>query len=183
MEICTSLSGQSFLGPCLYLSAAQVLRLLLAVVLTQQLLSIPFNFVMLDFLLPRALSARSSSAACQLQQEKAPRTDGRWPDNGGRRGCFFLSDFIPPHRSFFLLTLMALLEICISWSLRMVPSRSMKYEEASWCSASTPWEALTIFRSSLFLAMYMVRASSPNGTEQYGQLTQDFTSRLSDAKS
>ncbi len=103
MEICTSLSGQSFLGPCLYLSAAQVLRLLLAVVLTQQLLSIPFHFVMLDFLLPRALSARSSSAACQLQQEKAPWTDGWWADNGGRRGCFFLSDFIPLHRSFFCL--------------------------------------------------------------------------------
>lgn len=180
----TSLSGQSFLSPCLYLSAAQVLRLLLAVVLTQQLLSIPFNFVMLDFLLPRALSARSSSAACQLQTEKAPWTDGRWADNGGGRWCFsfFLSYFVPFHHSF-LLTLMALLEICISWSLRMVPSRSMKYEEASWCSASTPWVALTIFRSSLFLAMYMVRASSPNGTEQYGQLTQDFTSCLSDAKS
>ncbi len=184
MEICTSLSGQSFLGPCLYLSAAQVLRMLLAVVLTQQLLSILFNFVMLDFLLPRDLSAKSFSAVCQLQQEKTPWTEGRWVDNGGGRGCFFLSDLIPLPRSFyFLLTLMALLEICISWSLRMVPSRSMKYEEASWCSASIPWVALTIFRSSLFLAMYMVRASSPNGTEQYGQLTQDFTSRLSDAKS
>lgn len=179
MEICTSLSGQSVLSAYLYLSATQVLRLLLAVILTQQLLSIPFNFVMLDFLLPRALSTRNSSAACQLQQEKAPRTDGRWVNNGG---CFFLSGFIPLPRSF-LLTLIALLEICISWSLRMVPSRSMKYEEASWCSASTPWVALTIFRSSLFLAMYMVRASSPNGTEEYGQLTQDFTSHLSDAKS
>lgn len=70
-----------------------MLRLLLAVVLTQQLLSIPFNSVMLDFLLPPALSARSSSAACQLQQEKAPRTDGRWADNGGGRGCFFLCYF------------------------------------------------------------------------------------------
>lgn len=75
--------------------------MLLAAVLTQQLLSIPFNFVMLDFLLPRALSAKSFSAACQLQQEKTPRTDGRWVDNGGGRGRFFLSDSIPFHRSFF----------------------------------------------------------------------------------
>lgn len=132
--------------------------------LSQQRLSIQFNFITLDFLLPRAPSARNPSVTHQLLLEKAQQTDGRWEDNGG--------GFCPS----VCLTLMALLEIWISCSLRMVPSRSMKYEEASWCRASTPWVALTIFRSSLFLAMYMVSASSPIDTQQYGQPTQDFIS-------
>lgn len=147
------------LSTCVFKSAA----LAPSLALTQQPLSILFYFVTLDFQSPRAPESLQTPVNSSYKSSRGQMDGGKIMEE--LSVCLSVC-----------LTLMALLEIWISCSLRIVPSRSMKYEEASWCRASTPWVALTIFRSSLFLAMYMVSASSPKHTHTYRAICSDFSS-------